>query len=131
MKDKERNTVEFTVHGQYALFSDPILRMGGERASYPVPTYQALKGIIESVYWKPSILWLISSVRIMNPIQTEGKSIRPISYTGKTNTLSIYTYLVNPVYQVRAHFVPNPYRTEPDLIEDGLKEHKTITLPGE
>lgn len=124
LKEVFRNTVEFTVHGQYALFSDPILRMGGERASYPVPTYQALKGVMESVYWKPSILFYIDAVRVMNPIQTEGKSIRPISYTGKTNTLSIYTYLVNPVYQVRAHFVPNPYRTEPDLIEDGLKEHK-------
>ena len=26
-----------------ALFTDPITRMGGEKASYSVPTYQALK----------------------------------------------------------------------------------------
>ncbi len=119
-----RNSIEFRVYGRYALFSDPLCRMGGEKLSYPVPTYQALKGITESIFWKPSILWIIDSVRILNPIKTENKSIRPISYTGQPNTLSVYTYLVDPVYEVRAHFVPNPYRTEPDLIEDGKNENK-------
>ncbi len=119
-----RNSIEYRVYGRYALFSDPICRMGGEKLSYPVPTYQALKGITESCYFKPSILWIIDSVRILNPIRTENKSIRPISYTGKSNTLSIYTYLVEPVYEVRAHFIPNPFRTEPDLIADGKNENK-------
>jgi CRISPR-associated protein Cas5d len=41
---RHRNTVEFVVHGRYALFSDPITRVGGEKFSYQVPTYQALKG---------------------------------------------------------------------------------------
>ena len=80
--------------------------MGGEKFSYLVPTYQALKGVTESIYWKPSILWVIDSVRVLSAIRTENKSIRPISYNGKSNTLSIYTYLVDPVYEVRAHFVP-------------------------
>lgn len=119
-----RNSIEYRVFGWYALFSDPITRMGGEKASYPVPTYQALKGITESIYWKPSILWVIDSVRILHPIRTEKKSIRPISYDGQANTLSIYTYLVEPVYEVRAHFIPNSYRTEPDLIADGQNENK-------
>lgn len=121
---KTRNQVEFQVSGRYALFSDPITRMGGEKLSYLVPTYQALKGIIESVYWKPSILWIIDEARIMNPIRTESKSIRPISYDKPKNTLSVYTYLVAPRYQVRAHFIPNPHRTEADLIADGQNEHK-------
>ena len=119
-----RNSIEFRVYGRYALFSDPLCRMGGEKLSYPVPTYQALKGITESIFWKPSVLWIVDSVRILNPIKTENKSIRPISYTGQPNTLSVYTYLVDPVYEVRAHFVPNPYRTQPDLIEDGKNENK-------
>lgn len=38
------NIVEFQVTGDYALFSDPILRVGGEKCSYQVPTYEALKG---------------------------------------------------------------------------------------
>ena len=43
-----RNTVEFCVSGRYALFSDPITRVGGEKLTYQVPTYQALKGILEA-----------------------------------------------------------------------------------
>lgn len=50
MENKVRNTIEFCVFGRYALFSDPALRMGGEKATLPVPTYQAIKGIVESIY---------------------------------------------------------------------------------
>lgn len=119
-----RNAIEYQVFGRYALFSDPVFRMGGEKATFFVPTYQALKGITEQIYWKPSILYVIDSVRIMNPIQTENKGIRPISYEIGKNTLSSYVYLKAPRYQVRAHFIPNPYRTEPDLIADGMNENK-------
>ena len=96
LENKARNTVEFCVCGRYALFSDPALRMGGEKATLLVPTYQAIKGALESVWWKPSILWLVDRVRIMHPIQTENKNIRPISYDGKLSSLSIYTYLKDP-----------------------------------
>ena len=50
MKTKHPNIVEFQVTGDYALFSDPIMRLGGEKCSYQVPTYEALKGILSSVY---------------------------------------------------------------------------------
>lgn len=123
-QEKVWNQIEYKVYGRYALFSDPITRMGGEKCSYLTPTYQALKGITESIYWKPSILWVVDEVCVMNPIRTESKSIRPISYDSGQNTLSVYTYLVDPVYLVRAHFIPNPYRTEPDLIADGKNENK-------
>ena len=75
------NIVEFEVYGPYALFSDPLMRVGGEKSSYQVPTYEALKGVLSSVYWKPTIIWYIDEVRIMNRIQTEVKSIRPSSTT--------------------------------------------------
>ena len=116
-----RNTVEFCVRGRYALFSDPITRVGGEKLTYQVPTYQALKGILESVYWKPTLLWVIDAVRVMNPIRTEAKHIRPINFGNGKNDLSIYTYLSDVRYQVRAHFVQNPYR--PELAHD-YNEHK-------
>ena len=58
-----RNTVEFEVSGAYALFSDPIMRVGGEKSSLQIPTYEALKGILSSVYWKPTIVWYIDAVR--------------------------------------------------------------------
>ncbi len=113
---KYRNTVEFQVTGDYALFSDPIMRAGGEKCSYQIPTYEGLKGIHHSVYWKPTIVWVIDAVRVMNPIQMETKGVRPIKYNSKENDLSYYTYLKDCVYQVRAHFEWNENR--PELTED-------------
>ncbi|MGG4146805.1 type I-C CRISPR-associated protein Cas5c [Paenibacillus algorifonticola] len=115
-----RNQIEFEVSGKYALFTDPLTKIGGEKFSYQVPTYQALKGIVESIYWKPTIIWYIHEVRIMNVIQTESKGIRPIEYNGG-NTLAYYTYLKDVKYRVRAYFDFNPHRE--DLVYD-RNEHK-------
>lgn len=109
------NVVEFEVTGDYALFSDPVMRVGGEKCTYQVPTYEALKGILSSVYWKPTFIWVIDDVRVMNQIQTMVKGIRPIKYNGG-NDLSYYTYLKNCRYQVRAHFEWNMNR--PELAND-------------
>lgn len=110
-----KNSVEFVVYGPYALFTDPLTRMGGEKLSYQIPTYQSLKGIIESVYWKPTVMFYIDEVRIINPIRMESKGIRPINYGGG-NTLANYTYLRDVKYEVRAHFEFNMNRT--DMIQD-------------
>lgn len=110
------NSIELRVWGRYALFSDPITRVGGEKCSYPVPTYQAVKGILESCYWKPTFIWVPDAVRVVNPIETESKGIRPIRYNDGSNDLSIYTYLVNVEYQIKAHFEWNLHR--PDLAAD-------------
>ena len=117
------NIVEFQVTGDYALFSDPIMRIGGEKCTYQVPTYEALKGILHSVYWKPTIIWVIDAVRIMNPIQTETKGIRPIKYNGG-NDLSYYTYLRDCRYQVRAHFEWNENRPELAADRNENKHHE-------
>lgn len=109
------NIVEFQVSGDYGLFSDPVMRVGGEKCSYQIPTYEALKGVLSSVYWKPTFIWYIDQVRIMNQIQTEVKGIRPIKFSGG-NELAYYTYLKNCVYQVRAHFEWN--RNRPELAGD-------------
>ncbi len=106
---RKRNSVDFEVYAKYALFSDPITRVGGEKFSYHVPTYQALKGILESIYWKPTFIWVIDAVRIMAKIQTEGKGIRPIKMSGG-NDLAYYTYLKDVRYQVLAHFEWNENR---------------------
>lgn len=112
---KHPNIVEFEVSGDYALFSDPIMRVGGEKCSYQIPTYEAIKGVLSSVYWKPTIIWIVDQIRVMNPIQTEVKGIRPINYGGG-NDLAYYTYLKKCRYQVRAHFEWNENR--PELVSD-------------
>ena len=57
----------------------------------------------------------------MKPIQTQSLGIRPIHYQDSKNDLSIYTYLHDVEYQVRAHFEWNNNR--PDL-ECGRNEYK-------
>ncbi len=116
------NIVEFEITGDYGLFTDPMTRIGGEKCSYQIPTYEALKGILSSVYWKPTIIWYIDALRVMNPIQTETKGIRPIKYDGG-NDLSYYTYLKNCRYQVRAHFEWNMNRPELEKDRNENKHH--------
>jgi CRISPR-associated protein Cas5d len=116
-----QNSVTFKVWGRYALFTDPLTRIGGEKYSYQVPTYEALKGILSSVYWKPTIVWFIDRVRVMKPIRTQPRGAKPIKYQSGGNDLSIYTYLADVEYQVQAHFDWNYNR--PDLEHD-RNEHK-------
>ena len=112
---EKENSITFALTGRRALFTDPVSRMGGEKFTYQVPTYQALKGILESIYWKPTLVWVVDRVRIMKPIRSESQAVRPIDYGGG-NTLSIYTYLADVEYRVQAHFVWNENR--PDLAGD-------------
>lgn len=118
--EKKRNSVEFKITGKYALFSDPITRVGGEKFSYQIPTYQALKGILESIYWKPTFIWYVDAIRLMKKIQTEAKGVKPIKMSGG-NDLSYYTYLRDVEYQVLAHFEWNEFRKD---LEDDHNENK-------
>ncbi len=110
-----RNTVEFEVYGEYALFTDVLTRSGAEKCSYMIPTYEALKGVLHSTYMKPTLTWFLDDVRIMNPICTVRKGMRPINYGGG-NDLAYYTYLKDVRYQVRAHFEWN--ENHPELTGD-------------
>ena len=106
-----RNSIEFVVHARHALFTDPLTRVGGEKCSYHLPTYEALKGITKSIYWKPTFIWIVDEVRVMKPIRTQTKGTKPLDYSGG-NTLAIYTFLADVEYQVRVHFEWNPHREE-------------------
>lgn len=41
---KYRNTIEFEVYGDYALFSDPVTRVGGEKIKLPHSDLRGVKG---------------------------------------------------------------------------------------
>lgn len=123
-KKLPRNTVEFEVYGDYALFSDPITRVGGEKCSYMVPTYEGIKGILHSIYFKPTFTWIVDEIRVMNRIQTESKGIRPIKYNNAaSNELSYYTYLKDCRYQVRGHFIWNLNHPELEQDRNDNKHH--------
>ena len=82
-----------------------------------MPTYEALKGITKSIYWKPTLIWVIDEVRVMKRIRTQTKGTKPLEFSGG-NSLAIYTFLADVEYQVRAHFEWNIYR--PDLRGDQI-----------
>ena len=117
---KIRNQIEFEVYGHYGLFTDPLMKIGGEKMTTQIPSYQALKGIVESLYWKPSIIWVIDEIRVMNPVRMESKGVRPINMSGG-NTLAHYSYLREPKYQVKAHFEFNQNRLD---LSDDFNEFK-------
>lgn len=116
----KKNSIEFKVYGRYGLFTDPVTRVGGEKFSYQIPTNEALKGICESIYWKPTFRWVVDDLRVMKPIRTHSQGMRPINFDGE-NSLSYYTYLADVEYQVRAHFVWNDFRTD---LKDDRNENK-------
>lgn len=55
------------VSGDYALFSRPEMKV--ERVSYDVITPSAARGILEAIYWKPQIRWIINRITVINPIR--------------------------------------------------------------
>lgn len=90
----------YEVRGRYALFTDPMTKTGGDLHSYPVPTYSAVTGLTESIYWKPSIKWKPLRIRILNPIQYQSRSkLLPVFKTGGKD-LAYYSYLSDVCYQI-------------------------------
>lgn len=110
-----RNSISFRLWGRYALFTDPVTKTGGEKCSYHVPTYEAIKGVLKSIYWKPTIIWHVDKIRVMKQIKTQTKGTKPLVWGGG-NSLAIYTFLHDVEYQVKAHFEWNEHR--PELAKD-------------
>jgi len=120
------NSIDFKVWVKFALFTDPITKMGGEKCSYHIPTYEALKGIARSIYWKPTFIWVIDRVRVMKRIRTQTKGMKPLNYVEGGNSLALYNYLSNVEYQVQAHFEWNEHL--PELKQDRSDgKHYSIT----
>ncbi|MBS4052118.1 MAG: type I-C CRISPR-associated protein Cas5 [Methylomonas sp.] len=111
------NRISFRLWGRYALFTDPVTRIGGEKCSYHLPTYEAIKGVLKSIYWKPTLIWYVDKVRIVKPLRTQTKGTKPLNWNGG-NSLAIYTFLHEVEYQVEAHFEWNLHR--PELANDRI-----------
>lgn len=59
--------IKLKVFGDYACFTRPEMKV--ERVSYDVITPSAARGILEAIYWKPAIRWVIDRIHVLNEIK--------------------------------------------------------------
>lgn len=110
------NQMSVRASGKSALFTEPETKIGGERHSYNVPTYEAMKGVFKNIFWKPTIVWYIDAIRIMKEIKYQSMSFSRVKYAKNQGDLSIYDMLVDVEYQILGHFEWNMNR--PELVND-------------
>ena len=59
--------VTITIWGPFALWTRPECKV--ERVSYPVPTPSGIRGVLASIYSKPSeFYWQVRRIEVLNPI---------------------------------------------------------------
>ncbi len=64
--DIEKNRVAVKVWGDLACFTRPEMKV--ERVSYDAMTPSAARGLLEAIYWKPEIRWVVRSIQVLNGI---------------------------------------------------------------
>lgn len=61
------NTVCLRVWGDFACFTRPEMKV--ERVSYDVMTPSAARGVLEAIFWKPAIRWIVTRIDVLAPIR--------------------------------------------------------------
>jgi len=59
--------IRLLVSGDHACFTRPEMKV--ERVSYDVMTPSAARGILEAIYWKPAMRWIVEAVHVLKPIR--------------------------------------------------------------
>jgi len=58
--------IKLKVWGDYASFNRPEMKV--ERVTYDVITPSAARGILEAIYWKPEMSWVVDTLHVLSPI---------------------------------------------------------------
>jgi CRISPR-associated protein Cas5d len=59
--------IRVRVWGELACFTRPEMKV--ERVTYDVMTPSAARGILEAIYWKPQIRWIVDRIHVLNLIR--------------------------------------------------------------
>ena len=131
------------VAGDYACFTRSEFKV--ERVSYDVPTPGALEGMLKSIYWKPSIRYVIDEIVVFNHIdfanirrnevkdkvllsamksRMNGKGGEPEIYTSECRSQRAAMVLKNVKYGIAFHFELTGLKNEEET--DGEKKHYNI-----
>ncbi len=76
--------IKLRVWGDYACFTRP--EMKGERVSYDVMTPSSARGILEAIYWKPAIRWVIDRIHVLKPIKLDNIRRNEVGVEGNAGT---------------------------------------------
>lgn len=136
--------ITIRIRGDYALFTRPEMKV--ERVSYDIITPSAARGIIEAIYWKPAIRWVLDKIHVLNEIEFTNVRRNEVSekistpeatrrmngatdafFLDATNARQQRASLVlkNVDYIVEAHFEIVPEQSGPD---DTAEKHYNIAL---
>ena len=124
--------IKIRVSGDYALFTRPEMKV--ERVSYDVITPSAARGIIEAVYWKPAIRWVIDKIHVLNEIEFTNIRRNEVSEKASENKPYLVAteirqqraalVLKDVDYIIEAHFE----MTDKAGAEDTVEKHYNIVL---
>lgn len=59
--------IRLHVWGEQACFTRPEMKV--ERVSYDIMTPSAARGLLEAIYWKPGMCWLVTHLHVLRPIR--------------------------------------------------------------
>jgi CRISPR-associated protein Cas5d len=115
--------IKLHISGDFACFTRPEMKV--ERVSYDVITPSAARGILEAIYWKPQIRWVIDRIHVLRPIrftnirrnEVGAKASKPSAAAMKGESVPPFgiiienerqqraaTLLQNVSYVIEAHF---------------------------
>jgi CRISPR-associated protein Cas5d len=101
--------IKIRVWGDYALFSRPEMKV--ERVSYDVMTPSAARGILEAIYWKPAIKWVIDRIYVLKPVQFENIRRNELS-----NKVSISTKVMTQGNTLVCQFIENDRQQRASMV---------------
>jgi CRISPR-associated protein Cas5d len=124
--------IKIRVSGDYALFTRPEMKV--ERVSYDIITPSAARGIIEAVYWKPAIRWMIDKIHVLkeieftnirrNEVSEKASERKPYLVAPEIRQQRASLVLKNVEYIIEAHFE----MTDKAGAEDTVEKHYNIVL---
>lgn len=59
--------LEVRMWGDYACFTRPETK--AERVSYPMMTPSAARGVLEAIFWKPQLDWVVKEIHVLKPVR--------------------------------------------------------------
>ncbi len=110
--------IALRVWGRYACFTRPEMKV--ERVSYDVMTPSAARGILEAVYWKPAIRWVVERIHVLAPIRFTNIRRNELGVAGDTG-------VVVPLGQVKKAMSNSESPLEV-FIEDARQQRAALVL---